>query len=117
MLEYATYENCIIVGRCANYILRHRPNVLKVHFYAPYEKRLEMSIDDLNLSKGEAKSMIQKVDEARSSYYLYHTGEMFDSTSYQDVMINSSVFSFDENVENLCRLIKNKYPDLGNSDK
>ena len=44
ILEYATYENCIIVGRCANYILRHRPNVLKVHFYAPYEKRLEKSV-------------------------------------------------------------------------
>ena len=117
ILEYATYENCIIVGRCANYILRNRPNVLKVHFYAPYEKRLEMSIDDLNLTKGEAKSMIQKVDEARISYYLYHTGEMFDSTAYQDVMINSSIFSFDENVENLCRLITSKYPDLNSSKK
>lgn len=112
ILEYATYENCVIVGRCANFILKNRPNVLKVHIYAPYEKRLDMSIEDLHLSKGEAKSMINKVDEARSSYYLYHTGEMFDSTAYQDILLNSSMLSFDENVRLLCDIAKDRFPSL-----
>jgi len=112
ILEYATYENCVIVGRCANFILKNRPNVLKVHIYAPYEKRLEMSIDDLHLTKGEAKAMINKVDDARSSYYLYHTGETFDSTAFQDVLINSSMLSFDENVKLLCDIARDRFPVL-----
>ena len=112
ILEYATYDNCVIVGRCANFILKNRPNVLKVHIYAPYEARLNMSIEDLHLSKSEAKAMIDKVDEARSSYYLYHTGEMFDSTAYQDILLNSSMLSFDENVKLLCDIAKNRFPSL-----
>ena len=112
ILEYATYDNCVIVGRCANFILKNRPNVLKVHIYAPYEARLNMSIEDLHLSKSEAKAMIDKVDEARSSYYLYHTGEMFDSTAYQDILLNSYMLSFDENVKLLCDIAKNRFPSL-----
>lgn len=117
ILEYATYENCVIVGRCANYILKNRPNVLKVHIYAPYEKRLDMSINDLNMSKGEAKAMINKVDEARSSYYLYHTGEMFDSTAYQDILLNSSMLSFEENIRLLCDIARDRFPSLKNKNE
>lgn len=109
ILEYATYENCVIVGRCANYILKDRPNVLKIHIYAPYENRLQMSIDDLGLSAKEASSMIKKVDEARSSYYLYHTGEMFDSTEYQDVLLNSAMLPFDDSVELICAIARKKF--------
>lgn len=109
ILEYATYENCVIVGRCANYILRDRPNVLKIHIYAPYENRLQMSIDDLGLSAKEASSMIKKVDEARSSYYLYHTGEMFDSTEFQDVLLNSAMLPFNDSVELICDIARKKF--------
>lgn len=116
ILEYATYDNCVIVGRCANFILKNRPNVLKVHIYAPYEARLNMSVEDLHMTKSEAKTMINKVDEARSGYYLYHTGEMFDSTAYQDILLNSSMLSFDENVKLLCDIARNRFPSLKKTD-
>ncbi len=112
ILEYATYDNCVIVGRCANFILKNRPNVLKVHIYAPYEAHLNMSVEDIHMTKAEAKTMINKVDEARSGYYLYHTGEMFDSTAYQDILLNSSMLSFDENVKLFCDIARNKFPSL-----
>ena len=115
ILEYATYDNCVIVGRCANYILKNRPNVLKVHIYAPYEKRLEMSVEDLHLTKGEAKAMIDKVDDARSCYYLYHTGETFNSTAYQDILLNSAMLGFDENVKLLCDIARDRFPSLNNN--
>lgn len=109
ILEYARYENCVIVGRCANYILKDKPNVLKIHIYAPYEHRLKMSIEDLNLTGKEARSMISRVDEARSSYYSYHTGERFSSTECRDVLINSSMLSFDENVKLICDIARRKF--------
>ncbi len=109
ILEFANYENCVIVGRCANYILRKKPNVMKIHIYAPYEKRLEMSMNDLSLSEKKATSLINKVDEARSNYYLYHTGELFDSTIHRDLLINSSLLSFDDTVKLICDCVKMKY--------
>lgn len=117
ILEYATYENCVIVGRCANYILKDRKNVLKVHIYAPYERRLQMSIEDLGLSEKEAKQMINRVDSARSDYYLYHTGESFNSIEYQDVMLNSAIMSFDENVDIICDIARKRFGFTGKVEK
>lgn len=109
ILEYATYENCVIVGRCANYILKNKPNVMKIHIYAPYEKRLEMSVKDLGLSKKDAAAMINKVDDARGGYYMYHTGEPFGSTAYRDMLINSSLLPFEDTVKLICNAAKIKF--------
>lgn len=109
ILEYAAYENCVIVGRCANYILKDKPNVLKLHIFAPKQDRVKNSVVELGMTTNEAGPMVDKIDEARSAFYTYHTHEMFNSIEYHDLMINSSLMPIDDTVRLICDTAKIKF--------
>lgn len=66
----AEKENCVIVGRCSDFILDEFDNVMHVYIYAPYKERLKNSIEELGLSEKEAKKMMKAVDEARDDYQM-----------------------------------------------
>ena len=65
ILDAANKSSCVIVGRCADYILKNFPNVLNVFVYADYEQRLSNCISDLHLYPEEAKHLMNNVDKAR----------------------------------------------------
>ena len=52
-------ESCVIVGRGADYVLRNRPEVLKVYIYAPYSIRVETVMERYNFSKDEAEKLVR----------------------------------------------------------
>ena len=57
----ADRENCIIVGRCADYTLQDHDNILKIYIYAPYEARMRNCVDILKMKPDAAKKMsVQK---------------------------------------------------------
>ena len=72
--EYVENENCIVVGRCADYILRDHPKSLHIFLYASYEERVVNCVNALYLSASEAKKMIKSVDAARASYHKHYAG-------------------------------------------
>ena len=71
-------NNCIIVGRCSDFILSDVKNSLHIYIYASYEARLEHCIKDLGLEEQEARRMIKSVDEARNSYHMQYAGYLPD---------------------------------------
>ena len=63
MLKHAESENCVIIGRCADYLLRERENVIRCYIFAPYQARIRNSIMTLGLANAEPQRIIEEVDK------------------------------------------------------
>lgn len=109
ILDYANSRNCVIVGRCSDYVLRDYPNTLHIYFYAPYETRVKNSIDILGLSPEEAVRMVQNVDRARENYYKYYTGREMDSVKGKHLLIDTEILPEDDMVEMLEGIVKKHF--------
>ena len=71
--DLAKEESCVIIGRCADYVLKDYPNVLSVFIHAPKEYCLEGAAKKHSMSPKELERFINKTDKHRAEYYKYHT--------------------------------------------
>ena len=89
--EAAARESCVIVGRCADYILRDLPNCLKVFVNAPLDQRVRRAREEYGVQENNLESFVLRQDKARASYYNYFaTGRWGQSREY-DLCINSRI--------------------------
>lgn len=72
--ELAAAESCIIIGKCANYILRDLDNVVSVYVEAPRAACLKSIVEKLDVTEDEAHSLISKTDKYRADYFKHYTG-------------------------------------------
>ena len=94
--ELADTESCIILGRCANYLLADRPNVLRVFIHAPIEARQErVASYSLAWSQREVSKHIRVEDKRRSAYYRYYTGEEWRDVAGYDLSLDSDALGED----------------------
>ena len=89
--ELAQKGNCVIVGRCSDYILRNRTDCLKIYFSAPIESRVKRVMKRLNLSEKEAKQRIQREDKRRADNYRYYTGRIWGVAANFDITLNTEL--------------------------
>lgn len=91
--ELAATRDCVIVGRCANFILRGRENVINVFVSAPVVDcvRRVMDTDGLNLEEAERK--IKKIDKRRADYFKYFTGRQWHDAALYDLCLNTGHMS------------------------
>ena len=97
--DIAEQGSCVIVGRCADYALRHNPDLKSIFIYAPIEKRIETIMKRFDLTEDKAKSQINKEDKGRASYYNYYTSKKWGSIDSYDICINSSLMSAEKTVD------------------
>ena len=95
----AENESCIIVGRCADYILKDYDNVIKVFIWAPHNVCVETIMDMFAMSEKEADKKIRKIDKHRSEFYHYYTCRDWDNARNYDLCLNSADLGFDGCVE------------------
>ena len=105
----AEKNNCIIVGRCADFILSDVENSMHIYIYASYEARLKHCIEDLNMDEAAARRMIKSVDEARDSYHMQYAGYLPDDKRHKDILIDSSLFGVEGTAEYLAEAVKKKF--------
>ena len=92
--ELAAEGPCVILGRCGDYVLRERPNVLRTFVYAPLETRIQFA-----KSRPDAKDMpdrlwetqLAKHDRARASYYNYYTENRWGEAKNYDLCLNATL--------------------------
>ncbi|MDR1619505.1 MAG: cytidylate kinase-like family protein [Clostridiales bacterium] len=82
---------CIILGRCADYVLRDHKNCLHVFLYAPLEDRVWRAREEYGESLDAARMMVAKNDRARASYYSHFTAGEWGKCDHYDICINSSL--------------------------
>ncbi|MBQ1236627.1 MAG: cytidylate kinase-like family protein [Oscillospiraceae bacterium] len=89
----------IFVGRCADYVLRNREDVLRVFIKADMPFRIKTIMARKGLNEDQAKKLIKEVDKDRSSYYKYYTDQIWGDCEYYDVCIDSSRIGVDGAVQ------------------
>lgn len=94
-------QSCVIIGRCADYVLKDYDNVLSVFVHAPKEFCLEQAAKKINLTGRELDRYVAKTDKYRADYYKYHTGREWTDARNYDLCLNSSKLGFERCVEEI----------------
>lgn len=104
-------ESCIIVGRCAEYVLKDYDNVLSVFIHAPKEYCLEQAAKKQSMSPKELEKYVQKVDKRKADYHRYYTGlEWTDARNY-DLCLDSSKLGFERCVDEIIAYMNVRFQD------
>ena len=91
ILDLAKKGGCIIVGRCADYVLHDRPECLRVFVHAPIEQRVRRAIEDYGIQAEKPEVFVSKQDKYRASYYNFFTTGRWGIASNYDLSINSRI--------------------------
>jgi len=93
--KLAAEGDAVFLGRCADYVLRNRDDVLRVFIMADMPYRIRTMMERKNLTEEQAKKLIKEVDKDRSSYYRYYTDQSWGSSAYYDLCLNVSKIGVD----------------------
>ena len=97
---------CVMIGRCADYILAGRPDVVRVFVHADKDFCLEQAMKVDSLPQQEVEKKIAEIDDYRARYYKHHTGhDWYDARNY-DLSLNSGVLGFDGTVEEIIKYME-----------
>ena len=94
---------CVIVGRCADYVLRERKDCLKVFIHADRDSRLRRAVEKYGIDPAKVSDFLTKKDKQRANYYNFYTNKKWDSMQNYDLTIDSSVFTSEQAVELIIR--------------
>ena len=104
--DLAEKESCVIVGKCADYVLKDYDHVVSVFVHGPFDFCLEQAMKKFSKTEDEMRRFIQKKDKYRGDYYKYHTGqEWYDARNY-DLCLDSSKLGFEGCVEAIKAYMK-----------
>ena len=105
----AERESCIIVGRCAEYVLRDNPNMISIFITANNDDRVKRIMDIENLEHDKAVDFIEKGDKRRRSYHDYYATTLWGEAHSYDICVNSSKMGIENTVELLYNFIKSRF--------
>lgn len=97
---------CVIVGRCADYILKDFPGCINVFLYGSLEDRTNRIMERYTLTKKEAQTAIRRTDHRRKSYYETYTSQKWGSGESHQLLINVSLFGMEQTIDLIKQLYK-----------
>lgn len=97
---------CVIVGRCADYVLRDRKDVVKVFIYADMDFRIKRAVETKDIKESKAEQVILKTDKSRANYYNFYSGKKWGLTESYDLCINRSTLTADQTVNVIDNYLK-----------
>jgi len=89
--QLADNGNCVIIGRCSDYVLKDNKNALKIFFTAPIESRINRITQRLGIEHNDAVHKIRREDKLRADNYRYYTGRIWGRAANYDVTINTDM--------------------------
>lgn len=101
--EAARKGPCIIVSRCADYILRDFPHVFKVYLYADRKLRVQRTIEEYGVDTQKAGDIVAKVDKRRAAYCNFYTGAKWGSPENYDLCLNTGSIGLDNAAQLILR--------------
>lgn len=106
--KLAEDESSLFIGRCADYALQDKENVIKIFIHAPLEARIKRIATLHDLTDNKAKDMILKADKKRASYYNYYSSNKWGECANYDLCINSSMLGIDGTVDYIKEFIEKR---------
>ena len=104
--ELADKGPCVIVGRCADYILREREDCLNVFIFADKESKIERAEKYFNITREEAPAVLKKKDKARANHYKYYTDQEWGMASNYDLCLNSGLIGIEGCVKAIQQVLE-----------
>ena len=105
--EIATKGSCIIVGRCANYILKDNNNVFSIFLYNSDELKVKRAVKYYGVEEKSALKEIRKINKARENHYKYYTNKDWKDFSNYDLAINVDKFGVEKTAKIIKEMIEN----------
>ncbi len=97
---------CVIIGRCADYVLKDMENIVHLFIHADMPFRIERAVSIDGVDRSRAEETILKNDKRRANYYNYHSGEKWGLATNYHLCIDSSYLGIDHAVNSICTFIK-----------
>ena len=104
--KLAAEEDCIIMGRCADYVLEGMEGLVRVFIYADMDFREKRTIEKEYYAAKDAKKNIKRIDRERRDYFRYYTGKEWEFPENYDLMINTAAIGTDGAVETIKNYLK-----------
>lgn len=103
--EIANKESCVIIGRCADFILQDRKNVIKVFVYSDMKDKIKRATEIYGLNKEKAEKEIKTIDKLRANHYKYYTEKEWSNYSNYDICINSDTLGVEKSADLICEIV------------
>lgn len=107
--ELAAKESCVIVGRCADFVLKDDLNAISVFVHAPKEYCLEKAGERVAQKGKELEKYVNKIDKYRGNYYHYYTGREWEDARNYDLCLDSSKLGFNKTGEAIKEYLKLRF--------
>ena len=104
--DLTSEEDCIIMGRCADYVLEGMEGLVRVFIYADMDFREKRTIEKEYYAAKDAKKNIKRIDRERRDYFRYYTGKEWEFPENYDLMINTAAIRTDGAVETIKNYLK-----------
>jgi len=108
VIKQIAKSSCVIVGRCADYILKDYDNVIKIFLYSSEDKKIERIVKHYNIKLENAKGQMNKIDKQRAQHYKHYTGQKWRDLSHYDIAINVDSLGVIETSKMLQNMIINR---------
>ena len=97
--KIASEEDCVIIGRCADYALRDFEKVLNVFITAPLDVRVKRAVEVYGIAEKHAEDYVKRIDKQRISYYNYYTDKRWGQPQNYQICLDSSALGIDGTVD------------------
>lgn len=112
ILDLANTESCVIVGKCADWVLRDNPNVASIYIEAPREFCLQRTMEHMKVDEATANATITQTDKYRADYYKYYSkGNYWTNPVNYDMTLNSARIGVDNCVKLIIKYLQIKFPE------
>ncbi len=106
--DIAKKSSCVIVGRCADYILKNNKNAIKIFLYSDDESKVNRAIKYYGLDKNKALNKIKKINKERAKHYKFYTNREWMNLSNYDFLFNVDKYGINKTVENIINIINSR---------
>lgn len=106
LIKELAKEPCVIIGRCADYILKNQKNIIKIFIYSNMEDKIKRATKYYKIDKNKAEKEINKINKLRSNHYKHYTNQEWNNPENYDLCINSDTLGVEETANLICKLIK-----------
>lgn len=106
--KVASQGACVIIGRCADYVLKDNPNVVNIFVHSDIKSKVERAVKYYNINEKDAESQINKINKKRSTYYNYYTGQKWGEAENYHLSLNCDAIGVEKCVDIIEAYVKQK---------
>ena len=105
--KVANEQSCVIIGRCADFILKDKENTIKVFVYSNMNNKIKRATKIYGIDKNKAEKELKRIDKLRANHYKHYTEQEWSNPSNYDICINSDVLGVEKSADIICQMVTN----------